>query len=253
MSTRPSSSQKPISTSEEPDTDSVGEHLTGMALVGSSLLMRAVRRGVALVAPARAHVLIMGEPGTDAPIVARAIHANSYRYDAPFIDVRVAAMEPDTVAATLFGDANASGHGSEDRRQGLLVAAKNGTVFLDDLARVPLPAQAKLVRAIEQGEVIPEGGWKAQTLKVRIIVALGTGDEGRIRPDLFSALNVYPIRLPPLRDRLEDLPLLVAAFFRDRGIDRPERILSDETFAALAKHHWPGNVAEFRAALERLI
>jgi two-component system nitrogen regulation response regulator GlnG len=232
------------------DTD-----LSPDAIVGRSPAMQTVFKRIALVAPTEACVLITGESGTGKELVARAVHAHSPRRDRPFLPVHVAALNPNLVESELFGHVKGAFTGADKPRQGLLSLADGGTVFLDELADIPLPVQAKLLRVLERQEVLPVGGSQASAVNVRIVSATHADlsaavRDGRFRHDLFFRLNVYPIHLPPLRDRVDDIPLLAEHFLRRFGVTNPSGILPPDTLAFLKARPWPGNVRELRNALE---
>jgi two-component system, NtrC family, nitrogen regulation response regulator GlnG len=225
------------------------------AIIGRSPVMQTVFKRIALVAPTAACVLITGESGTGKELVARAVHANSPRRDKPFLPVHLAALNPNLVESELFGHVRGAFTGAEKAREGLLALASGGTVFLDELADIPLPVQAKLLRVLERQEVIPVGAGEASPVDVRIVSASHADlsaevRDGRFRHDLFFRLNVYPIHLPPLRDRVEDIPLLAEHFLRKFGVANPAAVLPAETLAFLKSRPWPGNVRELRNALE---
>ncbi|MFO0803627.1 MAG: sigma-54 dependent transcriptional regulator [Gemmataceae bacterium] len=222
------------------------------AIIGGSAAMQGVFKRIALVAPTDACVLITGESGTGKELVARAVHANSPRRNRPFLPVHIAAMNPNVVESELFGHVKGAFTGAEKPRTGLLALADGGTVFLDELADIPLPVQAKLLRVLERHEVLPVGGNEPLPVNVRIVSATH-GDlsaavrDGRFRHDLFFRLNVYPIHLPPLRDRIDDIPVLAAHFLRLFG---GTSSLPAETVSFLQSRPWPGNVRELRNAIE---
>src|SRR5206468_7225388 len=167
-------------------------------LVGRSLAMQAVFKRIALVAPTDASVLITGESGTGKELVARAVHRHSLRKGRAFLPVHLAALNPNLVESELFGHVKGAFTGAEKSRDGLLALATGGTVFLDELADIPLPVQAKLLRVLERQEVIPVGGGEAQPVDVRVVSASHADlsaavRDGRFRHDLFFRLNVYPI------------------------------------------------------------
>jgi len=225
------------------------------AIIGSSPAMQAVFKRIALVAPTNACVLITGESGTGKELVARAVHAHSTRRTKAFLPVHVAALNPNLVESELFGHTKGAFTGAEKARDGLLTLADHGTVFLDELADIPLTVQAKLLRVLERQEVIPVGGGDAQTVNVRIVSATHADlssavREGSFRHDLFYRLNVYPIHLPPLRDRVDDIPALAEHFLRKFGVVNPAEVLPADTRAFLKSRPWPGNVRELRNALE---
>ncbi|MCS7022101.1 MAG: sigma-54 dependent transcriptional regulator [Gemmataceae bacterium] len=231
------------------------ETATGEVLVGRSPAMQTVFKRIARVAPTAACVLITGESGTGKEVVARAIHAHSPRRHKPFLPVHVAALNPHLVESELFGHVRGAFTGAERHRDGLLRLAHGGTVFLDELADIPLPVQAKLLRVLERQEVLPVGGSEPVRVDVRIISATHAdlAEEvraGRFRHDLFYRLNVYPIHLPPLRERPEDIPLLADYFLRRLGLGDPASRLPEATRRYLQSRPWPGNVRELRNALE---
>lgn len=224
-------------------------------LIGKSPSMQAVFKRIALVAPTDAGVLITGESGTGKELVARAIHANSPRKAKPFLPVHIAAMNPNLVESELFGHVRGAFTGADRPHPGLLALADGGTVFLDELADIPLPVQAKLLRVLERQEVFPVGGTTPQSVNVRLISAthadLGTAvAEGRFRHDLYYRLNVYPIHLPKLADRPEDFPLLIEHFLSRFPLPMGRPAIPEETLAYLQHRPWPGNVRELRNALE---
>ena len=223
------------------------------ALVGRSPAMQAVFRRIALVAPTQACVLVSGESGTGKELVARAVHAHSPRRDRPFLPVHVAALNPNLVESELFGHVKGAFTGADRARPGLLTLADGGTVFLDELADIPLPVQAKLLRVLERQEVTPVGGTDATAVDVRVVSATHADlsvavRDGRFRHDLFFRLNVYPIHLPPLRDRSDDVALLADHFLRRFGAGAAA--LPADTVAFLMGRPWPGNVRELRNAME---
>jgi two-component system nitrogen regulation response regulator GlnG len=225
------------------------------AIIGRSPAMQTIFKRIALVAPTNACVLITGESGTGKELVARAIHANSTRRSKPLHVAHIAAFNPNLVESELFGHVRGAYTGAEKARDGLLKLADGGTVFLDELADIPLPVQAKLLRVLERQEVQPVGGNETQSVDVRIVSATHADlsnavREGKFRHDLFFRLNVYPIHLPPLRDRVDDIPPLAEHFLRKLGVANPQSLLPAETIAFLKSRPWPGNVRELRNALE---
>jgi two-component system nitrogen regulation response regulator GlnG len=225
----------------------------GDELVGRSGAMQSVFKRIALVAPTTASVLITGESGTGKELVARAIHAHSPRRGKPFLPVHVAALNPNLVESELFGHVKGAFTGADRTRPGLLALADGGTVFLDELGDIPLPVQAKLLRVLERQEVLPVGGVEAQRVDVRIVSATNADlsaavNDGRFRSDLFFRLNVYPIHIPPLRDRPDDIPPL--ADHALRTFTATPVSLPDDTLIELRRRTWPGNVRELKNALE---
>jgi two-component system nitrogen regulation response regulator GlnG len=225
------------------------------AIIGRSPAMQTVFKRIALVAPTVACVLVTGESGTGKELVARAIHANSPRRIKPLLVAHVAAFNPNLVESELFGHVKGAFTGADKARDGLMKLADGGTIFLDELADIPLPVQAKLLRVLERQEVQSVGGSDSQPVDVRIVSATHADlsaavREGKFRHDLFFRLNVYPIHLPPLRDRLDDIPLLADYFLRKFGVANPASVLPADTVAFLKARPWPGNVRELRNALE---
>jgi two-component system, NtrC family, nitrogen regulation response regulator GlnG len=234
--------------SADPPPGPVGEHL-----IGKSPAMQAVFKRIALVAAHDACVLITGESGTGKELVARALHRHSRRRDGPFLPVHVAALNPNLVESELFGHVKGSFTGATHARQGLLALADGGTVFLDEVAEIPLSVQVKLLRVLEQDEVFPVGATQPQRLNIRILSATHQDlsrcvAEGRFRADLFFRLKVFEVELPPLRERVEDVPLLAEHFLGRFGARH--RSLPPETVTFLQSLPWPGNVRELRNALE---
>lgn len=228
-------------------------HSDGFEILGKSAAIQTVFKRIALVAPTDASVLITGESGTGKELVARAVYAHSLRRDRPFLPVHVAALNPNLVESELFGHVRGSFTGADRNRDGLLALANGGTVFLDEIADIPLEVQAKLLRVLERQEVMPVGGAVAQPVNVRIVSATHVDlsaavAAGKFRHDLFFRLNVFPIHVPALRDRAGDIPLLAAAFL---GRFSPTATLSADALAAMESRRWPGNVRELRNAIER--
>ncbi|HTU93722.1 MAG TPA: sigma-54 dependent transcriptional regulator [Gemmataceae bacterium] len=222
-------------------------------IVGRSAAMQNVFKRIALVAPRDACVLITGESGTGKELVARAIHRYSARRDRPFLPVHVAALNPNLVESELFGHTRGAFTGATQARPGLLALADGGTVFLDELADIPLSVQVKLLRVLEHNEVLPVGSTQPQPLDIRILTATHQDltrcvAEGRFRHDLFFRLNVFQIAVPALRDRAEDIELLAEHFLR--RFDPRSLPLLPETQRFLQSLPWFGNVRELRNALE---
>jgi two-component system nitrogen regulation response regulator GlnG len=221
--------------------------------VGRSPAMQLVFKRIALVASHHACVLITGESGTGKELVARAIHRYSSRSDRPFLPVHIGALNPNLVESELFGHVKGAFTGAAQARPGLLALANGGTVFLDELADIPLPVQVKLLRAVEQQEIMPVGGTQTQPISIRILSATNQDlaqriAEGQFRHDLYYRLNVFQIHLPPLRDRPEDLLPLAEHFLRK--FDTRALPMPMETVRFLSSLPWLGNVRELRNALE---
>jgi two-component system nitrogen regulation response regulator GlnG len=222
-------------------------------IIGRSPAMQTVFKRIALAAPRDACVLITGESGAGKELVARALHRHSPRRERPFLPVHVAALNPALVESELFGHVKGAFTGAAQTRPGLLSLADGGTIFLDELADIPLPVQIKLLRVLEHSEILPVGGNQSAQLNLRILAAthqdLGRRvAEGQFRHDLFFRLNVFQIHLPPLRERTGDIPLLAQHFlqrFEPRALP-----LLPETVRFLNSLPWLGNVRELRNALE---
>ncbi|MCX7071226.1 MAG: sigma-54 dependent transcriptional regulator [Gammaproteobacteria bacterium] len=220
-------------------------------LLGRSAPMVALREQVAKVGPTRASVLLTGETGTGKEVVARAIHQASERRDALFVAVNCAAIPADMLESELFGHEKGAFTGAQKQRIGKFELAQGGTLFLDELGEMPIALQAKLLRAIEAGEISRLGGNDPVTLDVRLIAATNRAPreairDGRLREDLYFRLNVFALELPPLRARREDVGLLFAHF-----LGQPETGLPVAVLDHLASYGWPGNVRELRNMAER--
>src|SRR5215211_3117632 len=228
-------------------------------MIGASPAMARVRELIARVAPTDARVLVTGESGTGKELVAAAIHSGSARRDRPFVRVNCAAIPRDLVESEMFGHERGAFTGATDRRIGRFELAHTGTLFLDEVGDLGAEAQAKLLRAIEAGEIERVGGGKPIKVDVRIISATNKDlarcvDEGTFRDDLFFRLNVIPIELPPLRERPGDVPALVrhfSALYRTRT-GRPQPVWSAEAIELLTRYRWQGNVRELANIVERL-
>ena len=224
-------------------------------LQGSSVAINTVRATLKRVAPTGSRVLISGPPGVGKEIAARMIHQWSPRARAPFIVLSAAMMSPERVEEELFGS-EADG----SMRPGLLEHAHGGTLFLDEIADMPLTTQAKILRVLTDQSYHRVGGQRPVKVDVRVLSATSRNlqDEiaaGRFREDLFYRLNVVPVRLPPLRERREDIPELVSNFLARFAAERrtPAPRISEEAMAALQAHDWPGNVRQLRNIIERTV
>jgi two-component system, NtrC family, nitrogen regulation response regulator NtrX len=229
-------------------------------IVGGSFQIRQVLERIERVAPADARVLVTGENGTGKELVARAIHRLSPRKDAPFVEVNCAAIPSELIESELFGHIKGSFTGAVADRAGKFEQADGGTLFLDEIGDMSPAAQAKVLRALEEGVVTRVGGSKPIRVDVRVIAATNKKLEeeiagGAFREDLFYRLNVVPIALPPLRERRDDIPMLVRHFIQRmaRTDGLPPRSFSPEALARLQELPWPGNVRELRNTVERLL
>ena len=229
-------------------------------IVGSSFQIRQVLERIERVAPTEARILVTGENGTGKELVARAIHSLSSRGESRFVEVNCAAIPSELIESELFGHIRGSFTGAVADRAGKFEQADGGTLFLDEVGDMSSAAQAKVLRALEQGVVTRVGGSTPITVDVRVIAATNKDlseeiERGDFREDLFYRLNVVPIHVPPLRERREDVPMLVRFFIdqmarTDRVIPKP---LSDEALDRLQRLDWPGNVRELRNTVERLL
>ena len=227
-------------------------------MVGRSPAMLEVFSLIRQVAPSRAAVLITGESGTGKELVARAIHSLSPRANGPFVAINCAAMPETLMESELFGHEKGAFTGALERRAGCFELAQNGTLLLDEIGEMPIPTQAKLLRVLEDSRVRRLGGKSEILVDVRVIAATNKQLEealkkGDIREDLFYRLNVFRIALPPLRERLEDIPILCEALMRDMNRKHGTKIVdvAPDVVEQFLRHHWPGNVRELRNAVER--
>jgi DNA-binding NtrC family response regulator len=229
-------------------------------LIGSSPAMKKLYDAVELVAPAPSTVLITGETGTGKELVAHAIHFNSPRREGPFVPLNCGAVPESLIEAELFGFRKGAFTGAEFNRKGKFEAADGGTLFLDEIAEIPLQLQPKILRALQSGEVDRIGADQPVRVDVRIVAATNRDleamvDEGGFRRDLYYRLAVVPLTVPPLRERREDIPLLVEHFVARMAqrTGRPHLRLPPEVFALFDRYHWPGNVRELENLIERLV
>jgi DNA-binding NtrC family response regulator len=211
-----------------------------------------------VAAPSQSTVLILGESGTGKEVLARAVHEESPRRAGPFVAISCAALTESLLESELFGHERGAFTGASVRRKGKFEAAQGGTLFLDEIGDISPKLQVDLLRVLEERKVSRVGGNEAIPVDVRIIAAthrdLGKEvAEGRFRQDLFYRLNVIPMHLPPLRERREDLPLLIERFLDGLSVELSKRLdgVSPEALSALVAHDWPGNVRELRNVLER--
>ena len=229
-------------------------------MVGSSPALEAVRELISKVGPTSARVLITGENGTGKELVARALHDASPRRDRPFVEVNCAAIPSELIESELFGHMKGSFTGAFADRSGKFEQADGGTLFLDEVGDMSLPAQAKLLRVLQEGVVTRIGGSKPIQVDVRVLAATNKDleheiEEERFREDLLYRLNVVPIEVPALRDRRDDIPALVRHFAEQLAASAgvPGRKFSDEAITLLKSRVWAGNVRELRNAVERAL
>ena len=229
-------------------------------MVGESLLMRQLREQVAMAAPTNGRVLIFGENGTGKELVARTIHAMSRRRNQPFVEVNCAAIPEELIESELFGHVKGAFTGAVADRKGKFEAAQNGTIFLDEIGDMSVKTQAKVLRVLQEQVTEPVGSTSSVQVDVRVLAAtnkdlLAEIRAGHFREDLYFRLNVIPIFVPPLRERAEDIPLLVDHFIADLAIEyaRPAKTVTPGAMARLKTYRWPGNVRELRNVIERVV
>ncbi len=229
-------------------------------IIGSSPAMQSLLETVAQVAPSEATVLIQGESGTGKELIASAIHDNSPRRRGPLVKINCAAITETLLESELFGHEKGAFTGAERRREGRIVQADGGSLFLDEVGEMPLTMQVKLLRALQEREVTRVGGEETIRVDVRVIAATNRRladmvAEGTFREDLFYRLNVVGLEIPPLRRRPEDIPLLASHFLDRFGQKnrKPFRGLTPQAMDRLVKHEWPGNVRELMNAIERAV
>ena len=230
------------------------------AMVGESVAMRALRKQISIVAPTDGRVLISGESGTGKELVARALHAQSKRAAAPFVEINSAAIPEELVESELFGHAKGAFSGATRAKKGKFHMAGGATLFLDEIGDMSPRVQAKMLRVLEEQRFEPVGSNKAVEVDVRVISATNRPldtliESGGFRPDLFYRLNVIPFQVPPLRERTEDIPSLVDHFNRlySDEYGRPEKRFTDAALDRLRSYAWPGNVRELRNLIERIV
>ncbi|HET7220637.1 MAG TPA: sigma 54-interacting transcriptional regulator [Vicinamibacterales bacterium] len=237
-----------------------GPHVQRHGIVGASRAVANIIRLVELVSAARSTVLITGETGTGKELVARAIHRHSGRRHMPFVPINCAAIPGTLLESELFGHIRGAFTGAVASKKGKFVLAHGGTIFLDEIGTMSADLQAKLLRVLQEREIEPLGGERAVPVDVRVIAATNRDlrqlvDDGRFQNDLFYRLNVIPIEVPPLRERIEDVPLLVDHFVVKHAARTGKRIatLEDGVLTSLQKHDWPGNVRELENTIERAV
>ncbi|HSM91570.1 MAG TPA: sigma-54 dependent transcriptional regulator [Anaeromyxobacteraceae bacterium] len=233
-----------------------GEPVAG--ILGRSPALKGVLGILQRIAPSDVPILVEGESGTGKDLLARAAHALSRRAAGPYLALNMSAIPENLAEAELFGHEKGAFTGAEQERAGYFAEAEGGTLFLDEIGLLPLPLQAKLLRVLQDGEFTPVGSRKPRKADVRVVAATNEDlaravKEGRFREDLWFRLRVVPVRLPPLRERREDIPLLVEHFVRKHAVrlDRPPLAPDAAAMRALLDHSWPGNVRELEHAIER--
>ena len=234
--------------------------LTFKDIVTRSPRMLAVLRTAEKAAASTIPVLIEGESGVGKELIARAIHGQSARRAKPFIAVNCGAIPENLVESILFGHEKGAFTGATERHTGKFVEASGGTLFLDEIGELPMAAQVKLLRAIQEGEVEPVGARKTIKVDVRLSSAtnrnlIDDAKSGRFREDLFYRLHVFPISVPPLRERSEDIPDLVRHFLARIAAEQGKRVraVSGEAIALLGRHRWPGNVRQLQNVIRNIV
>ena len=232
----------------------------GARMIGNSQAMRRLQREIDLVAPSDFSILITGETGVGKELVARAIHAASKRDDQPLLYVNCANLSEALAESELFGHTKGAYTGAARDRMGKFELADGGTIFLDEVGELPLTVQSKLLRVLQEGEVQKLGTAKVKQVNVRVLAATNRNleqavESGHFRADLYHRLNVYPLRVPPLRERVEDVPLLAGHFCEgaQRRIGLGRVLLHSRSLAMLKTYRWPGNVRELENIITRAV
>jgi two-component system nitrogen regulation response regulator NtrX len=229
-------------------------------IIGESISMKALRQQLSLMAGTNGRVLIFGESGTGKELVAHAIHSMSLRADEAFVEVNCAAIPEELIESELFGHRKGSFTGAQDDKIGKLQKADGGSLFLDEVGDMSLKTQAKVLRALEEQRFEAVGAAQSIQVDVRVIAATNKNledeiERGNFREDLFYRLNVIPFYVPPLRDRVEDIPLLADHFLKEftTAYGRKHKELTPEAYGVLHDYSWPGNVRELRNLMERIV
>ncbi len=242
------------------DNQEFSRQLTRGTVTGNSIPMKALRQQIKLMAPTNGRVLIYGESGAGKELVGRTMHAESLRKDRPFVELNCAAIPEDYIESELFGYRHGAIPGGPQEKRGTFERADGGTLFLDEVGDMSLKTQAKVLRALDEQRFLPVGASQPVHVDVRVIAATNKDLEeeiarGNFREDLFYRLNVIPFFVPPLRERKEDIPLLVKEFLQQFGAEygRPHVEMTEDALATLKQYHWPGNVRELRNLVERVL
>src|SRR5437588_4290684 len=230
------------------------------AMIGESVAMRALRKQIAVVAPTDGRVLISGESGAGKELVARAVHAQSRRAAAPFIEVNSAAIPEELIESELFGHTKGSFTGATAAKKGKFELADGATLFLDEVSDMSANVQAKVLRVLEEQRFEPVGSNTPVNVDVRVIAATNKRldieiEQGNFRADLFFRLNVIPFEVPPLRERLEDVPVLTDHFNQRfaNAYGKKPKVFTTEAIEAMQRYSWPGNIRELRNTIERIV
>jgi two-component system nitrogen regulation response regulator GlnG len=246
----------PVAAAPAPDSRDAEEQQ--LPLIGRSAAMQEIYRSIARLTTTDLTVMITGESGTGKELVARALHEHGRRRAAPFVAINMAAIPRELIESELFGHERGAFTGALNRAQGRFEQASGGTLFLDEIGDMPPEAQTRLLRVLQEGEFTLVGGRQAIKANARIVAATHRDlrqaiRAGQFREDLFYRLNVVPIRLPPLRERTEDIPVLARHFLEKAGeTGLPAKRLETEAFDLLRRHRWPGNVRELENLMRRL-
>lgn len=229
-------------------------------MVGESVAMRALRKQIAIVAPTDGRVLISGESGTGKELVARAIHAQSKRKNAPFVEINSAAIPEELVESELFGHAKGAFSGATKSKKGKFEVADGATIFLDEIGDMSPRVQAKMLRVLEEQRFEPVGSNTPVSVDVRVVSATNKPldsliENGHFRPDLFYRLNVIPFQVPPLRERREDIPILTEHFNQlfSHDYGKTAKEFTEDAMEALRSNNWFGNVRELKNTIERIV
>ena len=229
-------------------------------IIGRSPVVEGLLNQIAVVAPTRSTVLLLGESGTGKDLVAQTIHQCSSRKERNYLPLNCAALNPTLLESELFGHERGSFTGATDRRIGKLELADQGTLFLDEVGEMPLDMQVKILRFLETREIMRVGGGTTLKLDVRLIAATNCDlaqavEQGKFRKDLYYRLKVVTLKMPPLRERVEDIPLLVSAFVKAFSQEHRKnvRAVNAEAMAVFTRYSWPGNVRELRNLIENLV
>jgi two-component system, NtrC family, nitrogen regulation response regulator NtrX len=229
-------------------------------ITGESVSIKALRQQIRVMAPTNGRVLIYGESGTGKELIARAIHGESLRKERVFVELNCAAIPEDYIESEIFGYRHSAVPGGPAEKRGTFERADSGTLFLDEVGDMSLKMQAKVLRALDEQRFTPVAATQALRVDVRVIAATNKDLEeeiskGNFREDFFYRLNVIPFYVPPLRERKEDIRLLVREFLQDFGrqYGRPRVEMSDDAISVLKQYHWPGNVRELKNVIERVM
>ena len=229
-------------------------------IIGESVPMKALRQQLALMAATNGRVLIFGESGTGKELIAHAIHAASSRAEEPFVEVNCAAIPEEMIESELFGHRKGAFAGAAEDKTGKLEKAHGGTLFLDEVGDMSLKTQAKVLRALEEQRFEPVGASESVQVDARVVASTNKNleeeiERGNFREDLFYRLNVIPFHVPPLRERIEDVPLLADHFLREftTSYGRKTKELTEDALRVLEEYPWPGNVRELRNLMERIV